>query len=149
MSNYRTHNCFNFFIIFPPCLIGAYYYLPKELVITFFISFIIGTLLINPDCDIAHKTYVFSLRGILLYPFRFYSRVFSHRGISHSHIAGTLTRIIWLFVFFLPIILFLFFLYPRVLETFSIFLASHPKELLVVFLALLISDSAHILLDRV
>lgn len=149
MSKYRTHNWFNILLILPLCLILGYFFLPKHLIVLFAIVFIYGTLIMSPDCDIAHKTNPYSIRGVLLYPFRYYSRVFSHRGISHAHIVGTFTRIIWLLIFFTPIGVFLFFTSPEYLSVAYLFLYHHPVELGITILALIISDSSHIFLDRI
>lgn len=63
---------------------------------TFILTFTYCTLFMNPDLDLVHNIKVLSIRGILSLPFRFYSRIFKHRGISHSLIFGSLTRILWL-----------------------------------------------------
>ncbi|MFZ0564628.1 MAG: DUF2227 family putative metal-binding protein [Chlamydiales bacterium] len=112
MANYRTHTAFNV-IITLPLLCGALYFFlsPKLfLFLTFVGAYLYTTFFMNPDLDIAHKIKPFSLRGILALPFRGYAKLFKHRGISHSFLFGSLTRVIWLtallfllFYFILPI----------------------------------------------
>lgn len=98
MANYKTHSVFNLCCALPALVAAAYYYIypPYVLLVTFVITFVYCTLFMNPDLDLAHKIRLFSLRGILTLPFRLYSVIFSHRGISHSLLFGSLTRIGWL-----------------------------------------------------
>ena len=48
----------------------------------------------NPDLGLVHKIKLFSLRGFITLPFRGYSKIFKHKGISHSFLLGSFTRII-------------------------------------------------------
>ena len=148
MAKYSTHNWFNLILVLPICLVIGHFYFPKTILAIFGTTFIIGTFLVNPDCDIAHKTNPYSLRGVLLYPFRFYSRVFKHRGISHKHLIGTCTRIIWLIIFFLPLGVLIFVIYPQGIHLLQTFIAAHHEFMITAFIALVIADSAHIFLDR-
>lgn len=102
MSQYRGHVLFNIYIGLP-ITIGAFYYLLHPsvyLLIVLGLSFVYGTLYMSPDMDYANKIRVTSLRGFLTLPFRSYSRVFKHRGMSHSIFLGTFTRLVWLLAWF-------------------------------------------------
>ena len=98
MSSYKQHTRFNLFIALPILLIGVAYFIHphRYLMITFAASFAYATLFMNPDLDLANQIRLLSLRGILSLPFRSYARCFSHRGLSHHIIFGSLTRILWL-----------------------------------------------------
>ncbi|MDE3048256.1 MAG: DUF2227 family putative metal-binding protein, partial [Verrucomicrobiota bacterium] len=64
--------------------------------VSFVAAFLYGTFFLHPDLDIAYKIKLFSLKGLLTLPFRPYSYLFRHRGISHMPVVGTLTRVLWL-----------------------------------------------------
>jgi uncharacterized metal-binding protein len=98
MASYKTHSVFNIFLALPALLAGIYYFLhpPYVLLMTFVVTFAYCTLFMNPDLDLAHNIKLFSLRGVLTLPFRLYSLIFKHRGLSHSLLFGSLTRILWL-----------------------------------------------------
>ena len=98
MSNYKTHVAFNLLCALPVATGGiCYIYTPsKHLLITFIGAFVYGTCFMNPDLDLIHQIKLFSWRGFLTLPFRFYSKIFKHRGLSHSFLFGTATRILWL-----------------------------------------------------
>ena len=122
MSQYKTHSAFNCALL--PFLIGAmvFFFNPTfKNVVYFSAAFLYGTFLMNPDLDMAKKIKLFSLRGFFSIPFRSYSYVFKHRGISHSVLLGTLTRVIWLFLFVLGI---LYIVYKK---------SVHQKDLVLFF----------------
>ncbi len=102
MPIYRTHVTVNLLLGLPLSLAALKYSADLHFneVASFAGAFIYGTLFLHPDLDIAHKTKLLSLRGILTFPFRPYSLIFSHRGISHLPIIGTLTRVAWLLAIF-------------------------------------------------
>jgi uncharacterized metal-binding protein len=62
-------------------------------------AFIYGSFFLHPDVDLARNIRLFSLKGLLTLPFRPYSYLFAHRGISHMPLIGTLTRVVWLWLF--------------------------------------------------
>lgn len=98
MANYRTHTGFNLFLMLPVLLgFGYYFFQPSEkALIAFTATFTYATLFMNPDLDLVHKIKLFSLRGFITLPFRGYSKIFKHRGVSHSFLLGSFTRIVWL-----------------------------------------------------
>lgn len=99
----------------------------------------------NPDMDLSHQIKLFSLRGFFSLPFRFYSRIFRHRGISHKPILGSLTRIIWLFAF-LALIFYLIDL-PFEAKGLVRFYHTYQKELLFGFVGISSADICHLILD--
>jgi len=98
MSGYKTHSKFNLFIALPILLGAAFYFLhpPRNLMLTFAIVFSYSTLFMSPDMDLAYQIRLFSLRGLFSIPFRSYAQLFSHRGLSHNVLLGSVTRILWL-----------------------------------------------------
>ncbi len=98
MALYRTHATFNLLIALPLLIWAVIAVLNPTLLylIIFSATFVYATLYMNPDLDLANKIKLFSFRGLLTLPFRGYSRLFRHRGISHIPLIGTLTRILWL-----------------------------------------------------
>lgn len=146
MAKYKTHTTFNILIALPLILWGLYHYLKPSysLLSTFSICFIYSTLFMNPDMDIANKIKLFSIKGILTLPFRGYSYVFRHRGISHWIILGSITRILWLSGFLYLIIL---LLNKPLLHQKEVFLLINSDYFLYGFLAIVASDASHLILD--
>lgn len=135
MPAYRTHIAINLTLGLPLALAALKYSAalqPSELV-AFTGAFIYGTFFLHPDLDIAHKIKPFSLKGLLTLPFRPYSWLFRHRGISHMPVIGTLTRVLWIaglcYLFSIP-----FFTTPLIWFMIG---------------GLAISDLFHILLDQI
>ena len=84
MAMYKQHAQFNLFIALPILMGAMYYFLhpARDLMFTFAGTFAYSTLFMNPDMDLANQIRLMSIRGILSIPFRSYSKVFSHRGLS-------------------------------------------------------------------
>ncbi len=148
MSQYKTHTKFNLFLALPLLLAGLFYFIhpQREYAITFAGTFIYSTLFMNPDMDLAHQIKLKSLRGILSLPFRLYSRVFKHRGLSHSLVFGSITRILWLSAFALLI----FYLTNQMLPSktsFVRFFHRHEPFIIFGFCGVFIADLCHLLLD--
>lgn len=115
--------------------------------VIFVITFIYGTLFMNPDMDLAYQIRLLSFRGLMTLPFRLYAAFFRHRGISHSLLWGTLTRIGWLALFFWGVsILFYKVTFPK--ETIFAAFIHHPKFWIYGFLGLFLADISHVVLDR-
>ncbi len=97
MPAYRTHVRFNLLIALPLSLLALTQIKggTDERLISFAGTFVYGTLFLHPDLDLARQIKLFSIKGLLTLPFRPYSFLFSHRGISHWPVIGTLTRIGW------------------------------------------------------
>lgn len=100
MPAYRTHVAVNLVLGLPLALAVLKYtvaFTPEQL-FSFSAAFVYGTLFLHPDLDIAYKIKLFSLKGFLTLPFRPYSYLFRHRGISHMPVIGTLSRVLWLWM---------------------------------------------------
>jgi uncharacterized metal-binding protein len=96
--------------------------------------------------DLAYKIKWYSLRGLLSIPFRSYSRVFRHRGISHRLILGSLTRIVWLSLFILAILYLGDWMFFSIKDL-SLFY-THKQDILYGFSGICLADIAHIFLDK-
>jgi uncharacterized metal-binding protein len=66
-----------------------------EFMLLFSLSFLCGTILLSPDLDLADSDPARSW-GFVQVIWRPYSRLFRHRGLSHTPVIGTLTRIVYL-----------------------------------------------------
>ncbi len=62
-------------------------------------SYLISVFLLSPDLDL-HKNRSKKNWGLLRFIWYPYSKIFKHRGISHSLFFGTLTRIFYLYGFY-------------------------------------------------
>lgn len=146
MAQYKTHTTFNVFLALPLILWGLnHYYKPSlTLYIIFSACFIYATLFMNPDMDIANKIKLFSLKGFLTLPFRGYSLIFRHRGMSHWFIIGSITRILWLSAFFYLI---LFIINKPIFNKKEIFSLLKTSYFLYGFLGIVIADFCHLILD--
>lgn len=148
MANYKTHSAFNIFLMLPGLVAAIYYFLhpPQALLITFIVTFAYCTLFMNPDLDLVHNIKIMSLRGLLSLPFRFYSKIFKHRGISHSPLFGSLTRILWLG----GIALLIFYFIDKALPSardFKIFYKHYKYFIWYGGAAICLADWSHLLLD--
>ncbi len=148
MPQYKTHTKFNLFLALPMLLTGLFFFIhpQREYAVTFAGTFIYSTLFMNPDMDLAYQIKVGSLRGILSLPFRLYSRIFKHRGLSHSLFFGSLTRVLWLSA----IALFVFYLTDQILlskASFIKFFYQYDLFILFGFFGVFIADTCHLLLD--
>lgn len=137
MPAYRTHVRFNILIALPLSLLVLAHFQggTAERLTSFAGTFIYGTLFLHPDLDLARQVKLFSLKGLLTLPFRPYSYLFSHRGISHWPLVGTLTRVGWAY----GILAFLGYAFPSLSSSETAFLLGG-------FVA---ADLFHIALDRV
>lgn len=148
MSNYKTHAKFNIFVALPLLLVGIYFLIPhnNQSLIIFGAAFTYATLFMSPDMDLAHQIKFWSIRGLLTAPFRLYSKVFSHRGLSHSILFGTLTRVgyiallvigcLWVFTHFQPS-----------QAGFLTFLRTHQTILTFALAGVFLADLCHLVLD--
>lgn len=80
-------------------------------------------------------------------PFRLYSRVFAHRGISHSPLFGSLTRILWLAMIALGIFYLVYQVIPSK-HSFLKFFHRYEPFILFGFAGIFLADLCHLILDR-
>ena len=147
MALYKTHTKFNLILL--PILIIAIYKLfhPATSSIYIFSSFFVySTLFMNPDMDVSNQIKLFSLKGFFTLPFRFYSIIFKHRGISHSLFWGTLTRVLFLAAFFISILLIFNFSIPTKTDIIK-FYFNYKPFILYGFFGIFLADICHLLLD--
>lgn len=104
MPSGRVHETINLGIL--GGLAGGYYGLREPLnlpavaepaALSFTMAYLIGTFLITPDLDLAEqRVRAKGHWGVLGWLWVPYGLMFSHRGLSHSWLAGPLTRLIYL-----------------------------------------------------
>ena len=147
MANYQTHARFNLLLALPLLAFFLHYFFEpgRQPVILFSGAFAYATLFMNPDLDLANQIKIFSLRGLLTLPFRFYSLVFRHRGLSHHFFLGTLTRLLWLSCFYILIA----YLWDQRngYETLASFYSRYKSHLIFVFSGIFCADAGHLFLD--
>lgn len=149
MANFRGHTTFNLGAALPITTLGILYFLdpPRSLVWVYVACFVYSTLFMSPDMDLAHQIRLNSLRGVLTLPFRGYSLLFRHRGLSHHLFLGTLTRVVWLF----GAVILVNWIYTQKLlrpEDWLPFFQEHQLELKYGFAGLFVADAAHLWMDR-
>ncbi len=148
MAQYKTHTRFNL-ILALPILLGLTFYTlhpTRPFLVTFGIAFTYATLFMNPDLDLAHQIKLFSLRGVLSLPFRLYSRVFRHRGLSHHPLLGSLTRILWLALWALLTFYLINRAFPNHKSLIQFYLSYKPY-IFYGFSGIFLADLCHLLLD--
>ncbi|MCB1117299.1 MAG: DUF2227 family putative metal-binding protein [Chlamydiia bacterium] len=148
MAQYKTHAKFNLFLALPCFSLIIYFCFTQDvrLLGIFIASFAYSTLFMNPDLDLAHQIKFLSIRGVLTSPFRLYSKIFSHRGLSHSIVFGTLTRLLFLAVLALLFV----WIYTQAnpsLESFWGFIRNHQTPLAYAFSGIFLADLSHLALD--
>ncbi len=146
MAQYKTHVSFNILFALPAFLAAIVYFIHPSinLLIIFAGCFVYSTLFMNPDMDVANQIKLISVRGILTFPFRFYSFLFKHRGVSHSFLLGTMTRVLYLGGLLFLILYFADKLYfmkhsMHILKS---------KYFLYGVLGIFMSDFSHLILDK-
>lgn len=149
MANYVGHSVFNFALGVPVALFAlkSWGYLQPSFLYPFLGAFAYGTLFMGPDLDEASKIKPLSIRGVLAFPFYSYALLFKHRAWSHMFIVGTLTRLVWLALYFSLFFVFFYQSMPG-FESFFSFFYSHQVLTLGVFTGLLWADTCHIFLDK-
>jgi uncharacterized metal-binding protein len=149
MPKYSTHATFNLTLSFPLILAGLYIYIhPTNLQLAVFsLAFIYTTLFMHPDMDVAHKIKKSSLRGILSLPFIGYAKIFKHRGISHTLMLGSLTRILWLSIFIL-IVSYVGNLCFFTKKSLVLYCILYQQELLYGLIGIFTADASHLFLDK-
>ncbi len=108
MASGRTHDIINYSTL--AIIAGGYVFLqtkadlslPSGSIIGFVSSYLIGTLWITPDLDLAErkeiKVHVKKRWGKLGWLWKPYGNIFRHRGVSHTWLLGPITRLIYLAV---------------------------------------------------
>jgi uncharacterized metal-binding protein len=141
------HILFNLSVVLLPIIfVGtALYWFNQIRILSYFwlfmIAYIIATCLFSPDLDTKSKTYM--RWGKLSFIWLLYRKLTKHRGVSHKHLIGTVTKMIYLGFILSPIIV-AYLLIPDVPFSFS----AHWEYVLTCFIGILVADSMHILYDK-
>ena len=148
MALYKTHTRFNILFALPLLILALIHFLHPHIhyVLTFSLTFAIATFFMNPDVDIANEIKLFSIRGVLTMPFRPYSMIFHHRGISHSMIFGTLTRILYLGVLTTIVLFICNHTFLEKINLFDLF-RMYKYYFIFGFVGIFLADLCHLLLD--
>ena len=106
MASGRTHDMINYSTL--AVMAGGYIFLktstdlslPSESIAGFIGSYLVGTIWITPDLDLASKREI-TVRvkkrwGKLGWLWEPYGNMFKHRGVSHTWLIGPMTRLIYL-----------------------------------------------------
>ncbi len=152
MAAGRTHDIINLSL-----LPVAVYYLQPDNFSGFISGYIIGTFFLSPDNDIYHSKPNRRWK-ILRFIWYLYTKIFSHRGVSHLPVLGSFFKLFYLIFVLITAFLFLLFLTylikPDLLKKFSFeidlnstfFILKHPFT--VSFLiGLVLSEIVHIATD--
>ncbi|MEZ0323032.1 MAG: metal-binding protein [Hydrogenothermaceae bacterium] len=150
MASGRTHDLINL-AAFGPIV---YYLHPMDFV-SFTAGYMVGTFLLSPDNDLYHSSVNkrWKVFKFIWYP---YTKLFSHRGISHIPFYGTFTKLIYLGVIFLIFIFLLKYILTSFGDTtlssylsyikFDWYIITNPV-VISFFTGLLISEMIHIFTD--
>ncbi|MEJ5172266.1 MAG: metal-binding protein [Hydrogenothermaceae bacterium] len=150
MASGRAHDLVNL-AAFGPIV---YYLQPTEFV-SFTVGYMVGTFLLSPDNDIYHSS-VNKRWKILKFFWYPYTRLFSHRGISHIPFYGTLTKLVYLgAIFLISLFVLKFILINFGDKTFSGYLGLIDFDWYIItnpivisfFVGLLIAEIIHIFTD--
>ncbi len=151
MASGRTHDIVNLMAL-PPIV----YYLKPSDYIGFSTGYLVGTFFLTPDNDIYHSLPNKRWK-ILRFLWKPYTKIFSHRGISHYPIIGTVTRLVYLITVFLILFSIFYFIlinaYPESKKFFSQIMIDYSYLSSPFFISFLIglflSEIIHILTDVV
>lgn len=101
----------------------------------------------TPDLDISDKIKLISIRGFFSIPFRLYAKFFRHRGLSHHIVLGSISRIVWLLIFFTLLAIALNYALPTPYELLG-FYKKYKPYIFFTILGIFLSDMCHLLLDK-
>lgn len=149
MSNYKAHTQFNLFFALPLSSAALFWSLSPApwLLSTYVASFAYGSLFMSPDMDLAYKIKPFSLRGFFSIPFLSYSMFFRHRGLSHSLLLGTFTRLLWLLFFIFGLIYSIWHVVPNP-QSLSYLFMKYQDYCIWGIGGLFAADVFHLMLDK-
>lgn len=141
MPSFSSHLIANFLVLSGLYVLYVQHpFLTTFQLIFFIIGFFIGTVLLSPDIDVKSE----SARrcGVACTPYR---KIFSHRGISHHWLWGTVTRILYVLVI-IGLLTGLVFVLKLPLPDITIIL-THPFEILMLILGIFIANILHTVID--
>lgn len=141
MPGYRTHDKVGIAAIIP--ISGASLYLGHTIqtTVTLAIGIAVSTYFLSPDLDLHSRIY--RRWGFLRWIWIPYQKVIPHRSwLSHSGPISATLRIGYLFVWLLPLFLYLHVRLP-------VYDLQFIQFCVILWIALMIADSLHVLMDMV
>jgi len=155
----KTHDLLNIiFIVFVFAIIAVYNIVisfdQDKVLVAFYIfigSYIFSTFMLSPDLDL-HKNRSKINWGILRWIWYPYSKIFKHRGISHSLIFGPITRIIYVYTMILLFQIAYFYISSRDFDDLNFFIIDedylNTYNILSFILGIYLPSIIHTLSDR-
>lgn len=160
MASGKTHDIINL-TAFP----FFAYYLKPESFSGFFTGYMIGTFFLSPDNDIFHSKPNKRWK-LLRFIWKPYTKIFSHRGLSHIPIIGMTSKLLYLFtvflillaIVFIPLVLLEKYLNVRVISHINTENVLNTKTLLIMIknpfsvsflIGLFLSEIVHVITDIV
>lgn len=137
------------------CSVTAFALFSFPIAIPFFVGWLIALFIFSPDSDLMPKKRT-GILAFFLYP---YSILFKHRGLSHSLLLGTLSRVVYIIITFLIILFILSKMgyvefnfsnfYTELVHFVSNFSVSNPiyQVLCSFYAGMFGADLVHIILD--
>lgn len=146
MPKDAAHTLFNFIVLIAILIIllCLRIYIPTVQMVLFTLSFIVGTVVLNPDLDTKSKAA--KRCGIICGPYRMLTK---HRGISHHPLWGVAARIAYFMVILLIAVWLFGLLTTKNINAFMPLLIEHPYELLASGAGLFTANILHIMLDKI
>ncbi|HRW58827.1 MAG TPA: DUF2227 family putative metal-binding protein [Chlamydiales bacterium] len=146
MPSYRKHKQINLFLLPLFLSLAGGMKIPLSFLGLFSLAYLYSTFYMNPDMDVCNQIKLFSFRGLMTFPFRFYALFTKHRGLSHSFFLGTILRCLYLIGFIILILS--LSQYIQIHSWNFSFLIKYRPELVTIFIGFLIADLVHILSDK-
>jgi uncharacterized metal-binding protein len=159
MPGYKTHTSANLVALAGIYhLVSEHYTIATNLAGIATASFIVATLFLSPDLDLKHSSPTRNW-GLLRFLWRPYQSLFKHRGLSHSMLLSSATRIGYLiFVFASALVAAHAWADPSstdiltartlVIEPAKSMIDANSEQLAAVGVGIAVSDTCHIITDR-
>ncbi len=144
MPSGKTHFAFEL-VLWPLFLAGYDWFLqPTTTELTLFTgAYIFSSLLLSPDLDL-YRNRARRRWGPLGFIWTPYAKLFKHRGLSHSLLFGTMTRLLYLTLLFSLVAVGLAYAGLALPGKLQI----EPRLLLIAYAGLALPNLLHVLLDR-
>lgn len=159
MPGYKTHTIANLLVLGGLCYVATEHYsVAPSLVVTSSIAFVGATLFLSPDLDLKHSSPTRNW-GLLRWLWRPYQMLFKHRGLSHSLLFSSATRIGYLICMIATALiathawansttLGLIASNSQLTDPIATMLSSHGEQLAAIGIGIAFSDTCHIVTDR-
>jgi uncharacterized metal-binding protein len=141
MPGYRTHDKVGIAAIIPITGASLYFGHTIQDTITLTIGIAVSTYFLSPDLDLHSRIY--NRWGFLRWIWIPYQKVIPHRSwLSHSGPISATLRIAYLFLWLLPLFLYLHVRLP-------VYDLQFVQFCVILWIAIMIADSLHVLMDMV